>query len=255
MTKEDRHREALERLRPFVQRARAFSGWEFPDLHVKHLGPEMPWDYEEIVRIRAPGRRRALDMGTGGGEVLSRLRDGLPTRVVATEEWVVNAPVAYDRLAPLGVDVVRCRSLQLPFPDGTFDLVLNRHEELDPPEVGRVLQPGGCVVTQQVGRGDWQELRTHFPRMTDFGDLRAEYSRGFEAAGLTITRSVAHEHKVAFATLGDLAFMLTLTPWAIPEFDVERGIDALLALETDLKTDDGLVLTESRFLLVAEKPR
>jgi SAM-dependent methyltransferase len=254
MTNEERRREALERLRPFVEQARGFSGWEFPGLQVKHLGPEMPWDYEDMVHANADGRRCALDMGTGGGEVLARLRDGLPARVVATEEWAVNAPVAYGRLRPLGVDVVRCRSLQLPFPDRAFDLVLNRHEELDPPEVGRVLQPGGCVVTQQVGRDDWRELRTRFPRMADFGDLRGEYSRGFEAAGLNITTNITHESKVAFATLGDLVFMLTLTPWTIPEFGVERDIDALLALEADLMTEDGLVLTESRYLLVAEKP-
>jgi hypothetical protein len=230
MTNEERRREALERLRPFVEQARGFSGWEFPGLQVKHLGPEMPWDYEDMVHANADGRRCALDMGTGGGEVLARLRDGLPARVVATEEWAVNAPVAYGRLRPLGVDVVRCRSLQLPFPDRAFDLVLNRHEE------------------------DWRELRTRFPRMADFGDLRGEYSRGFEAAGLNITTNITHESKVAFATLGDLVFMLTLTPWTIPEFGVERDIDALLALEADLMTEDGLVLTESRYLLVAEKP-
>ncbi len=48
--------------------------------------------------------------------------------------------------------------------------------------------------------------------------------------------------------------MLFAAPWGLPDFDVERDLDALLALEAGCTTDDGLVLTWSQFLLVAEKP-
>jgi len=51
---------------------------------------------------------------------------------VATEPWEVNAPVAAKRLGARGIPVVRANSLRLPFRDEQFDLVLNRHEELDP---------------------------------------------------------------------------------------------------------------------------
>ncbi len=39
----------------------------------------------------------------------------------------------------------------LPFPDGSFDLVINRHESYSPAELKRILKPGGCFLTQQVG--------------------------------------------------------------------------------------------------------
>jgi hypothetical protein len=48
--------------------------------------------------------------------------------------------------------------------------------------------------------------------------------------------------------------MLTIAPWIVPQFDVERDLDALLALERDCTTSEGLVLTEARFLIVAGKP-
>ena len=48
--------------------------------------------------------------------------------------------------------------------------------------------------------------------------------------------------------------MLLVTPWTIPDFNVDRDLDALLELEDECSTADGLVLTWSRFLLVAEKP-
>ena len=112
---------ALERLRPAVERARKFGGWVFSDLNIRQLGPEQPWDYLQLVRERARDRRSALDMSTGPGERLGALRASLPERLVASEEWPPNAPVAYERLSPLGVDVVHCRSLQLPFRDEAFD--------------------------------------------------------------------------------------------------------------------------------------
>jgi len=264
MLTEEERRKALERLRPYIERARTFTGWDFPGMKVPRLletGP--PWDYESLVRENARGARAALDLGTGGGEFVASVRDDLPTHVVATEEWHVNAPIAYERLRPIDVDLVWCRSLYLPFADESFDLVFERHEELEPAEVARVLRPGGAVVTQQIGPENWSELRRYFgdatssnrgnSRLADFGDIRGTYRRGFESAGLRVVRSEQHDYKVAYGSLGDLVFMLLITPWTIPDFDVERDLEALLALEADCSTDDGLVLTWSRFLLVAEK--
>ena len=59
--------------------------------------------------------------------------------------------------------------------------------------------------------------------------------------------------QVAFGSLGDLVYMLLLAPWWLPDFRPERDVDALAALEDALRTDDGIVVTESRYLLVAEK--
>jgi SAM-dependent methyltransferase len=264
MVRDEERRRALERLRPAVERAQAFTGWDFTGFDVpKLLVPGPPWDYEALVREYARDAESALDLGTGGGEFVASVRDDLPARVVATEEWHVNAPIAYRRLSPLGVDLVWCRSLHLPFQSETFDLVFDRHEELDPSEVARVMRPSGRAVTQQVGPDNWIELQRYFggatagnrgdSRLTDFGDIRGEYASGFQSAGLRVVRNEQHDYKVAYEGLGDIVFMLLITPWTIPDFDVERDIDALLALEADCSTDDGLVMTWSRFLIVAEK--
>jgi SAM-dependent methyltransferase len=194
-------------------------------------------------------------MGTGGGEFLAEVSASLPPQVVATEEWKVNVPVARKRLAKLGYEVVDCRSVQLPFKQASFDLLLNRHEDLDPSEVARVLTPGGRVITQQVGRDNWKELRQFFPRMTDPGDHRGRYAQGFQSAGLRVVSNLEHECKVAFGILGDFVFMLAVTPWTIPDFSLDRDVDSLISLDKQCRTDNGLELTESRFLLIAEKPK
>jgi hypothetical protein len=58
-------------LQPFIERARGFSGWNFDGLDVRDLEPPPPWDYVAIARNYAERARRVLDIGTGGGEVLS----------------------------------------------------------------------------------------------------------------------------------------------------------------------------------------
>ena len=74
-------------------------------------------------------RRALLDMGTGGGERLSRLRPlGIP---------VVQDEGAPDNTGQTGNDRGR-----LPFRDGVFGLVASRHEAFRAAEVGRVLAPG-----------------------------------------------------------------------------------------------------------------
>jgi len=229
----------LARLKPWFERARDFSGWDLSKVRPRLIEPAPAWDYET--------------MGTGGGELLARIREALPARTTATEEWNVNAPIAKKRLAPLGVEIVRCRSLLLPFVESAFDLVINRHEELEPREVARVLSVGGHVVTQQVGRDNWSELRSFFPMMTDFGDLYGNYIRGFESAGLQIIRKNQHDYKVAYRDLGEIVFLLAISPWSFPGFSPEGDLDALLALESECLTEDGLVVTESRFLIIAEK--
>lgn len=247
--------EALARLRPWVERARDFSGWDFSQLRVQDLDPGPPWDYAALVGEIANGAKAVLDLGTGGGERLASFRDALPARVVATETWHVNAPVARTRLRPLGVEVVRAWSEDgaLPFADASFDLVTDRHEALDPGEVARVLKRGGALVTQQVYRHDRQELRPHFPRMADFGDHLTEYRNGFTALGFDV-ESIEHDHRVAYPSLGELVYLICVTPWEIADFDLEADLDALMAIESDCLTEDGLVLTECRYLLTARKP-
>ena len=75
-------------------------------------------------------------------------------------------------------------------------------------------------------------------------------------ARLDIVESTArwHEESIAFATLGDLVYMLLVASWSYPDLDPQTDIDALLALEDALRTPEGIVVTEHRHLIRAHKP-
>ena len=68
----------------------------------------------------------AVDLQTGGGEVLAELSTA-PPLLIATEGWPPNVPVAQRNLQELGAHLVYCPDHgPLPFRDGVFDLVVSR---------------------------------------------------------------------------------------------------------------------------------
>src|SRR5436853_3254630 len=140
---------ARNRIRPFVERARQFSGWRLDEFDPKPLEPQPAWDYETRAVELIRDANSVLDMGTGGGELFDALTASFFGRTVATEPWSVNAPIAAARLRPRGIAVVRCGSLQLPFRHAIYDLVLNRQEEPDPTDYARVYTINGSVPATQ----------------------------------------------------------------------------------------------------------
>lgn len=245
----------LQRLQPYIDRAKTFSGWDLGFIRSRSLDGPVPWDYEREAREMAASATTALDVGTGGGEVYSRIAAGLRGQFVACEQWGVNARVAHARLHAMGIPVVRSETgeRRLPFRAGSFDLVLARHEAIHPREVARLLAPGGTFLTQQVIPDTWPELRDYFPRATVFPDHYHEYPQSFREMGFEVSVE-RFDYRVAFETLGDLVAMLLVAPWTIPDFDPEADLEALLALEAGCGGNEGIVLRDGRYLLRAAAP-
>jgi SAM-dependent methyltransferase len=251
-------------------------GWDFSELRGGLRVEEPPWDFdaicaESLAAARGlPGGGSALDEGTGGGERLIRLRPSWPARVVATEGWEHNLPVARAALEPLGVSVVSYDAdadagredadapgrQRLPFPDASFDIVMNCHEAMDPEEDARVLAPGGRYLTQQVGHDDFPEAHALFgtPSATDSG--RRGLVQRLEAAGLVVDRSEEWHGPSFFADVPAYVRYETLVPWDVPDdFSVDRYRDALVGLhEEGPARGRPLVFTNSRYLALAHRP-
>ncbi len=67
------------------------------------------WSYEETVREALSGCRALLDLATGDGEWLHRLKDFFPPRTAATGDYHPHLRMARERLEPLGVEIVESR--------------------------------------------------------------------------------------------------------------------------------------------------
>lgn len=153
--------DTLEHFEQQVQKglAQELRGWDFTWLHAHTRSSQLPWDYRQIVLEHMKGVQSLLDAGTGGGEFLASLAP-LPADTHATEGYAPNVPAARRRLEPLGVKIadVTGDDEHLPYPDRSFDLVIDRHNGCEPAEVYRVLRPGGLYITQQVGGENCMDL-------------------------------------------------------------------------------------------------
>ena len=200
----------------------------------------------------------ALDLETGGGEKLLSLREFLPSKVVATEDYLPNFGLAAESLSPLGVDVVKIPVSTvhpMPFADAEFDLILNRHAAFNSGEIGRVLTGGGTFLTQQVhGLSAW-DLQAVFDAKPQWPDSTPEkYAPLLEAAGLTIKNIQEWEGNLSFSDVGAIVYYLKAVPWLVPNFKVETHLSSLFALQERLESGEGLNFYDARYIIEASKP-
>jgi len=129
------------------------SGWDFSWLDGRATEERPSWGYQRLIGERLPQVDAALDIQTGGGEVLAGV-PALPLTMAATESWPPNVALAAARLHPRGVVVVADPDEPpLPFADASFDLVTSRHPaSVWWTEIARVLRPGGSYLAQHSGR-------------------------------------------------------------------------------------------------------
>jgi len=234
-----------------------FSGWDFSYLDGRMIEDQAPWSYTS----RAAGlMRRAssvIDLGTGGGERFLKLREVWPKKVVVTEDYPPNFRLATERLSPLGVQIVNVPLTDndpMPFADGEFDLVLNRHSGFNAREVARILAPGGAFLTQQI-HGLWAyDLLAAFDAKPQWPESTLEkYVPQLKAAGLTITDTQEWSGQLSFTDVGAIVYYLKAVPWLVPGFSVETHLKHLLSLQRRLESGGGLAFIARKYLIEAHK--
>jgi SAM-dependent methyltransferase len=245
-------------------------GWNFARFGARMRSTHPSWRYWDLVAEAAASAPSLLDLGTGGGEQLAGLCERVeerPPLTVATESWPPNVPVAARRLAPLGIQVVHTEGAphndeqapdeplgRLPFRDGAFPLVIDRHEAFNAQEVARVLAPDGVFITQHVG-SDYRDLHDLLDEpWTPAAPVdRALIARQVTAAGLTVEGGGDAEVVLTFADVGVLGWYLRLVPWAVPTVDVERDPGRLRAAHERILTDGPVRVRQQQFWLLAVK--
>ena len=235
-----------------------FIGWDFSYLDGRMKSGREHWSYLDRAAELMARSSSVVDLDTGGGEKLLSLREHWPARVVVTEDYAPNFDLAGERLSPLGVEVVKAAvfdSGPMPFADGEFDLVLNRHAEFNSSEVARVLSPGGIFLTQQV-HGMWLwDLKAAFDAEPEFPEASAErYVPMLEAAGLSIATVEKWEDRLVFEDVGAIVYYLKAIPWEVPGFTVKSHLRYLLALQERLEAGEDLGYFAAKYLLEARKP-
>ncbi|MCL1842167.1 MAG: class I SAM-dependent methyltransferase [Propionibacteriaceae bacterium] len=230
-------------------------GWDWSRLDGRMLEQPLPWDYRQIVAAHLRQDDELLDMGTGGGEFLLSLHHPY-ARTCVTEAWPPNVDLIRRHLTPLGVTLgVTGADDHLPFADGRFDVVLNRHESFDAAEVARVLRRGGVFVTQQVGASNGRDLAVFLLRDAPTSEHTLAACRTqLESAGLTVLQAQEAFPTSRFTDVGAIVWYASTVGWEFPGFSVDACLDRLLALHARCEHGETIPMREHRFLLVARLP-
>lgn len=233
-------------------------GWDFSWLAGRATEERPSWGYSRLIAERLHHAGAALDIQTGGGEVLAGAAP-LPPLTVAVEAWPPNLRIAQRKLAPLGAHVVAAGDDRpaLPLRDETFDLVVCRHPVRTWwDEIARVLRPGGTYLSQEVGPASAGALTEWFMGPQPSSDTRTpeRHRRLAEQAGLEVIDLRLESLPMAFNDVGAVIYFLRKVIWIVPGFNVERYHDRLLALHHWIQQHGPFPAQSTRFLIEARKP-
>ncbi|WP_018503632.1 class I SAM-dependent methyltransferase [Parafrankia discariae] len=232
-------------------------GWGFSWLEGRATEERPSWGYARLMGERMASASVALDVQTGGGEILAGVSK-LPAGTVATESWPPNIAHAAALLRPRGVSVVAAGDV-FPFADDAFDLVVSRHPVATAwMEIARVLRPGGVYFSQQVGPGSVFELAEYFlgPQPPEVRGRRHPDRARAQAgsAGLEVVDLRMESLRTEFFDVGAVIYFLRKVIWMVPGFTVARYRPQLRALHDRIQADGSFVAHATRFLIEARRP-
>ncbi|ULP45664.1 methyltransferase domain-containing protein [Mycolicibacter virginiensis] len=239
-------------------------GWEFSWLDGRATEQRPSWGYQRQLAGRLSGVSAAVDLHTGGGEVLAGVEKlaeftSFPPTMAATESWPPNAARATALLHPRGVVVVTVPDRPpLPFGDEAFDLVSSRHPLATWwDEIARVLRPGGHYFAQQIGPATMRELTEFFlgPMPGKGAQYEPEAVRAeAAAAGMEILDLRLERLRAEFFDVGAVIYFLRKVIWTVPDFAVEDHRDRLREMHEQIEAQGCFVAHATRVLVEARKP-
>ncbi|MHC9295218.1 methyltransferase domain-containing protein [Mycobacterium sp. LTG2003] len=234
-------------------------GWDFSWLAGRATEQRPSWGYQRLMSQRLEQATSALDIQTGGGEVLAGA-EKFPLTMAATESWPPNVARATRLLGPRGVVVVATPDEPpLPFGDGAFDLVVSRHPAtVWWTEIARVLGPGGTYFAQHVGPASVFELVEFFLGPQERARTKRrpdDESAAARAAGLDVVDVRSERLRMEFLDIGAVVYFLRKVIWTVPDFTVEGYRDRLYALHRQIEADGPFIAHSSRHLIEVRKAR
>lgn len=232
-------------------------GWGFAWLDGRASEERPPWSYSTRMAELMRHAKAALDIQTGGGEVLAQISQP-PPELFATESWPPNVAIARANLAAFGATVIEVADEEpLPLPDARFDLVVSRHPTLTLwDEIARVLTPSGRYFSQQIGPGSNRELTDFMMGPQKVNEIRdpARAGEAAERVGLIVEDLRSASLRTVFNDIGAVVWFLRKVIWTVPGFSVEAYRARLYDLHRHIERNGPFVAHAERFLIESRRP-
>ncbi len=206
--------------------------------------------------------KAVLDVGCGTAEFTIKMT-GSARQVVGVDfsrEAISRALKNMVRNDGTNVRVQLADAERLPFPDGSFDVVVSRRgpvtdtlERLS--EAYRVLKKDGLLMEITIGERDKQNLARIFGRgQMDSVEEKVSLSKDkmLRRVGFHMIEVKDYLATEIFGTIQDLIIRLKDSP-IVPNFDVEKDRKSLEIIETKFKTEKGIATQVHRVTIIARK--
>lgn len=235
------------------------TGWDFSWLEGRATEARPSWGYQRKLKLRLADADSALDLDTGGGEMLAGAAPFPPT-MAATESWEPNLARAATVLHKLGAVVVRSDLKKpLPFAAGSFELITSRHPVAPPwHEIHRLPAPSGTYFAQHVGPQSVFELSEFFRGRLPEAAYRSRSpdveSAAATAAGLDVVSIRSVRTRIEIFDVGAAVYLLRKCPWWVPDFTVEKYAEHLRRLHRLIEHEGTFIAHSARTLIEARKP-
>lgn len=247
----------LEQLKRISDSVGERRGWDFSRMRVKRA--PVPWNYTDVARQFLADTDSVLDVGTGGGELFLTLAPyfGKGVGIDSSVEMIEQALRNKMAQKAANVEFKAMDGNRLEFDDEHFDVVLNRHCDINVSQTARVLRTDGYFVTQQVAYENTINILNAFAwTPASFGDnwwqpveqLAAE----FEQSGCRVVAKAEYNVRYWFSDVESLVFWLKAVPLPEP-FDLEHHWEGVNRIIREFSTPRGIETNEHRELLIVQK--
>lgn len=240
--------------------------WDFSD--IKCITERITnWDYIGEIRKNTDEHALCLDLGTGGGE---RVLKEYPNvgMIIATDfskEMIKTAKNNAKKYPERNIKFVEMNSLEMKFPEGTFDLVSARHTIINAKQIYDCLRDDGTLVIEGVDQKDCWDIKEIFKKGQAYKDSMAISEKDYndiKAAGFSKIEKVEILENEYYETKEDLLALLLKVP-ILDDFSElnENNYEHCTVIEKELldeyvekfKTEKGILLKRVLYGIVAKK--
>ncbi|MDR1466399.1 MAG: class I SAM-dependent methyltransferase [Treponema sp.] len=215
----------------------------------------LPWDLRLITKKFLDRRQSLLDMFAGSADFINGFSN-LPPRITFVDRLPVDAPEQIWNVKDTRIHVKHSAGdCLLPFPNTSFDIILNRNSKYEISEVRRVLSPGGVFITQQIGGMNALDLCAALGMLIKItGRSLVQNAAAFVRAGLRLVDCGESLGKQRFYRIDDVIYYIKHVPLLVECFDSTASQQELSVLESVLERQGYFDCISHRYFLVVEKP-
>ena len=224
-------------------------GWDFSFMKTAKQTP--PWTYIEVIKKYLKSSDSVLDVGTGGGEFLTKLSPYFDKAIGIDIDPEMIA-VANRNGAGIGNVSFQVMDDNLVSLVGIFDIILCRHAPYNLEAVKKYLKPGGYFITQQVGEKNMGNIKSATGQGTNTPSItKSEFTDN----GFDIVEFLEYDIDHIVLDIESLVFWLNALDALHADMIGKKITDDVSILNQilDGNVDDrGFITNEQRYLVVAQ---